>query len=279
MHRVCGIGFGVATHALFFFTLYRVFLFLHADSVLSPPGSLWLDALLALLFAVPHSVLLHQAMRRRLGKWISAPFYGCFFCAATCLTLLVTFAGWRSSELTIWHLTGLPGRAVEAAYVGSWLMLFYSLCVSGIGYQTGFLPWWEWVRGRPVRKREFRPRNIYQVLRHPVYLSFMATVWFNPVMTLDRLQLALIWTAYIFVGSWLKDGRLTYYLGETYLAYEEKVPGYPLMPFGPLARRKRPASEVESAVAWTMARRSDIRRPEPVVQKPCVLATQQSPAG
>ncbi|HET6881695.1 MAG TPA: NnrU family protein [Pirellulales bacterium] len=239
MRRACGIGFGIATHALFFFTLYRVFVFLLADTVASPVGPLWYDAVLALNFAVPHSLVLHQATRRRLMKWIPAPFYGCFFCAVTCVTLLLLFAGWRSSETTIWRLTGWARLSVEGAYVGSWLLLFFSLCVSGLGYQTGFLPWWDWVRGRPARKRDFKPRNIYRVLRHPVYLSFMATVWFNPVMTLDRLLLALIWTAYIFVGSWLKDGRLEFYLGDTYRAYEEQVPGYPFLPFGPLARRRR----------------------------------------
>lgn len=240
MRRACGIAFGVATHALFFYTLYRVFFFLFADRVPSPAGSLWYDLLLAAQFGLIHSFLLHFKTRKHLSPWIPAPFYGCFFSAATSVTLLVIFAGWRSAELTVWRLTGWPRTVVEAAYIGSWLMLFYSLCVSGIGYQTGFIPWWTWVRGRQQPRRPFAPRNIYRVLRHPVYLSFMATVWFNPVMTLDRLLLAGVWTAYIFVGSWLKDERLIHYLGDTYRAYQLKVPGYPFMPFGPLARRKLP---------------------------------------
>ena len=252
MRRACGIGFGVATHALFFYTLYRVFFFLFADRVPAPAGSLWYDFLLAGQFGVIHSFLLHYKTRKRLSSWISAPFYGCFFSAATCLTLLVLFAGWRSAEPTVWRLTGWPRTLIEAAYVGSWLMLLYSLCVSGIGYQTGFLPWWHWIRGREVPRRPFAPRNIYLVLRHPVYLSFMATVWINPVMTLDRLLLAVVWTGYIFVGSWLKDERLVHYLGDTYRAYQEKVPGYPLMPFGPLARRrKKEKAEVLSALTMT----------------------------
>ncbi|HQU46927.1 MAG TPA: NnrU family protein [Pirellulales bacterium] len=239
MRRACGIAFGIATHALFFYTLYRVFVFLFADRAPSPPGPLWYDFVLAGEFGAIHSFLLHPTTRRRLSPWIPPPFYGCFFSAATCLTLLIMFAGWRSAGPTLWRLTGFSRLVVEAAYVGSWLTLFYSLCVSGLGYQTGFTPWWHWVRGRPVPKREFRPRNIYLVLRHPVYLSFMATVWFNPVMTLDRLLLAAVWTCYIFVGSWLKDERLIHYLGETYRVYQQRVPGYPLMPFGPLARRRR----------------------------------------
>jgi protein-S-isoprenylcysteine O-methyltransferase Ste14 len=239
MRRACGIAFGIFTHAVFFYTFYRVFRFLHADTVVSPAGSLWYDTLLAGQFGVLHSLLLHPTTRRRLEAWIPGPLYGCFFSLATCATLLVMFAGWGSAETTVWRLTGWPRLAVEAGYLSSWGMLFYSLCVSGLGYQTGFTPWWNWVRGRSAARREFRPRNIYMVLRHPVYLSFMASVWFNPVMTVDRLLLALVWSAYIFVGSWLKDERLAYFLGDTYRAYQEKVPGYPFMLLGPLARRER----------------------------------------
>ena len=251
MHRTCGIAFGIATHALFFVTLYRVFRFLQGDAVPSPAGSLWYDALLAAQFGILHSLLLYPATRRRLEAWIPSPFYGCFFCTMTCVSLLAMFAGWRAAEPTFWRLTGAARVFVDGAYVGAWLLLFYSLCVSGLGYQTGFLPWWHWVRQRPAPKREFRPRNIYLLLRHPVYLSFMATVWFNPVMTLDRLLLALVWTAYIFVGSWLKDERLAFYLRDTYRAYQEQVAGYPFMPFGPLARRK--PRETQSTIALPQA--------------------------
>src|SRR5690242_15486511 len=97
MRRICGIGFGIAVHGLFFFTAYRLFRFLHADSVASPHGSLGIDILLASQFAASHSLLLWRGVRQRLSRWIQPPFYGCFFCAATCLSLLAMFAGWRSS--------------------------------------------------------------------------------------------------------------------------------------------------------------------------------------
>jgi hypothetical protein len=55
-------------------------------------------------------------------------------------------------------------------------------------------------------------------------------------MTLDRAVLTAIWTAYIFIGSHLKDRRLLYYLGDVYRRYQARVPGYPFFLFGPLAR-------------------------------------------
>ncbi len=252
MRRACGIAFGVFTHGLFFFTVYHLSRFLHADTVASPPGSLAKDALLAGQFAVIHSLLLHPSVRQRLTKWIPRAFYGCFFCVATCVTLLVVFFGWQSAEPTVWRLTGWAKAPVEAMFFASWAGLFYSLYLSGLGYQTGFTPWRHWLQGRPLPNREFRPRSVYLVLRHPVYLSFMGLVWFNPVMTLDRLLLAVVWSVYIFIGSYLKDERLAYFLGKTYRLYQERVPGYPFMPVGPLARRK--PSETSDVIPLSPAR-------------------------
>ena len=49
-------------------------------------------------------------------------------------------------------------------------------------------------------------------------------------------SLIACWTVSIFIGSVLKDRRLARYLGEDYRAYQARVPGYPGIPFGPLAR-------------------------------------------
>ena len=43
-------------------------------------------------------------------------------------------------------------------------------------------------------------------------------------------------TVYVAVGSWFKDRRLIFYLGDAYRGYQERVPGYPLVGFGPLGR-------------------------------------------
>ena len=84
----------------------------------------------------------------------------------------------------------------------------------------------------------------YCLLRHPVNLRFLGLIWFNPEMTFDRATLALTWTAYIFIGSYLKDQRLRYDAGETDRCYQTRVPGCPFVSFGPLG--KLTAVELES---------------------------------
>jgi hypothetical protein len=68
-------------------------------------------------------------------------------------------------------------------------------------------------------------------------------------MTIDHALLTGTWTLYIFVGSVLKDRRLEFYLRDDYREYAARVPGYPGMPFGPLARWPKPKSDAQSPVA------------------------------
>lgn len=227
LRRGAGILFGVATHVLFAFTVWHLFFFLRdGRPAEGSMAGLAIDCGLALGFAIPHSLLLWPPCAQRLKRWIAPQFYGCFYCVATCLTLLVLFHGWRGHAWLVWEARGVARSCVQAAFLGSWISLFYSLHLTGLGYQTGFTPWWHWVRGRPSPRRNFVPRGAYHYLRHPVYLSFLGLIWFTPRMTLDHAILTSVWTVYIFVGSHLKDERLAYFLGASYREYQARVPGY-----------------------------------------------------
>jgi methanethiol S-methyltransferase len=242
MQRLLGIALGFGTHLLFFTTVWYLFWFLKGGE--PPEGAnndgLGVDLALALLFVVPHSPLLHRKVRARLERLISPSFYGCFFTIVTCTTLLATIWLWRPSPVVVWQFGPTGRQIITVAFIGCWVGLFYSLSLTGLGYQTGWTPFWYWVRREPAPRREFRPRGAYMILRHPVYLSVLGLCWFTPVMTLDRVVLTAVWSTYIFIGSYLKDVRLVYYLGERYRDYQARVPGYPGIFWGPLAR-VRPA--------------------------------------
>ncbi|HLN30194.1 MAG TPA: hypothetical protein VK395_20795 [Gemmataceae bacterium] len=243
--RTFWIIFGAGTQILFALTVSRLFPFLQGGhprlGLLSGHADLatrwyWVDALLAAQFAILHSWLLLPQTRQRLERWVPSPQYGCFFCVATCLSLLLAIETWQPSPLALWRFTGAARTVVQVAFVLTWGALFYSLSLTGLGYQTGWTPWWAWVRGKKPPPREFRPIGAYHILRHPIYLSFLGLVWLTPIMSLDRAVLTAVWTLYIFVGSYLKDRRLLFYLGDVYRRYQARVPGYPLFFWGPLAR-------------------------------------------
>lgn len=238
LRRFAGCALGVAVHALFALTIYQLFWFLKDGPADRREGSLFINALLALQFTLPHSALLHPAVKKRLESWVSPAFYGLLYTTVTCGSLLLLFACWRPVGPTVWRATGTMGTATTAAFFASWTALFYSLHLTGLGFQTGLTPWLAWVRRQPLPRRVFRPNGAYRWLRHPVYLSFMGLVWFTPTVTLDHAVLTGIWTGYLLLGSWLKDRRFEHHVGEPYREYVARVPGYPLAFMGPLGKRK-----------------------------------------
>jgi protein-S-isoprenylcysteine O-methyltransferase Ste14 len=235
-------GFGtllaLAAHLLLPVTVWFLFPFLMGGSIPTEETAGWWrrDLFLIVQFSVSHSVLLVPSVRQRIGGCLPGPLYGCFFTATTCLSLLFLILAWQTSSIVLWNLDGWARFAIQGAYVLSWGALIYTMSPTGYGFQTGWTPFWSWVRGQPPPRRRFVTRGVYQWLRHPVYLSFLGQIWFTPTMTLDRGLLTGLLTIYIFIGSALKDRRLVGYLGDVYRQYQERVPGYPLIGFGPLGR-------------------------------------------
>jgi protein-S-isoprenylcysteine O-methyltransferase Ste14 len=233
MRRLLGITFGLLTQVLFLATLLPLYRFLRNDGAAAPEGSLWIDATLALGFAIPHSILLYPPTRKFVTRWLPSELYGCLFCFVTCLSLLLQFSLWRGSQSVLWSWPESVQPVIRAAFLCCWGLTFYSLWLTGLEYQTGLGPWWHWVRGRAVPRRQFQPRGIYRAMRHPVYLSFLGLVWLTPVLTADRVVLIGVWTAYVFVGSFLKDRRLARALGDPYVQYLSQVPAYPFLAWSP----------------------------------------------
>ena len=171
LRRLAGISFGIGTQVVFAFTAVDLFSFLKYGAVPSPGSWFLVDALLALQFAIPHSLLLHPAVRKRLRPWISPEFYGAFFCVGTSISLLLVFAFWRGTNSAVWELQGTAAHCMVGAYFCSWAALLYSVSLTGLGFQTGWTQWLCWYRGEKLARREFTPRGLYRFLRHPVYLS------------------------------------------------------------------------------------------------------------
>lgn len=245
MMRFLGIAIALIAHLLLGVTVWFLFPFLMGSQALPgkepAPGWWVLDILLVAQFCLAHSLLLAPAVRRRLECLVSRPLYGCCFTVVTCVSLLLLVLAWQRSLVVIWQLSGLAKMAMQAGYLSSWAGLFYAIGLTGYGLQTGWTSFRAWVRGEAPPRRVFAARGAYRWLRHPVYLCFLGLVWFTPSMTLDRVLFTGLMTAYIFLGSYLKDRRLMFYLGDVYREYQARVRGYPLIGFGPLGRVPRSA--------------------------------------
>jgi protein-S-isoprenylcysteine O-methyltransferase Ste14 len=234
--RFAGLAFGIGTQLLFLYTVVYLFLFLRYGGSNQQAGWLAVDLLLSIGFAIPHSLILAPPVQQFLKRWIPAGLLGCVHCAVTCLTLLVMFRFWRASPDVVWLFDGWSEAVILGLFYSSWAVLLYSIWLTGMGYQTGLTQWWYWAISKKPAVRPFVTNGIYRWMRHPVYLSFLGLIWFTPSMTADHFVLTLIWTAYIYLGSWFKDRRLYRYIGDAYREYGRRVPGLPFIGIGSLRR-------------------------------------------
>jgi protein-S-isoprenylcysteine O-methyltransferase Ste14 len=250
MSRWLGVLLGFGAHAMLGVTVWFLFPFLMdssaPESKASPAWWSW-DILLIVQFGLSHSVLLYPPVRDWLERYLHGALHGVFFTLITCISLLLLVLTWQQSSIEYWRLEGWERYAIQAAYLASWVALAYTVSLTGAGFQTGWTPFWAWLRGKPRPRRRFEIRGAYRWLRHPVYLSFLGLVWFTPTMTLDRALLTGLMTGYVFLGSYFKDRRLLFFLGDAYRDYQSEVPGYPVIGLGPLGRV--PNSTIPSTLA------------------------------
>lgn len=237
--RWIGNAFGIGTQLLFLGTVVYLFQFLRFGAFYAHDYWMVTDPLLAIGFAIPHSLLLAPPIAAKVKRYVPAALMGCLHCTMTCLSLILMFQFWGRSSIELWHLSGIGEQMMLAGFYGSWVVLLYSLYLTGLGYQTGLTQWWYWMLRKPLPQRKFVVTGIYRWMRHPVYLSFLGLIWFTPVMTLDHALLTVVWTIYIYLGSVFKDRRLLKFIGEPYREYATRVSGLPVIGIGSLRRWKR----------------------------------------
>ena len=117
LRRLAGFAFGIGTQALFAVTVVGLFSFLRYGATRSSGSWIFIDCLLALQFAIPHSLLLHPRTRSALKHWVPTEFYGAFFCVCTCVSLWLIFAFWQRTTTILWDLDGLAANAVVGCFL------------------------------------------------------------------------------------------------------------------------------------------------------------------
>lgn len=195
------------------------------------------DIGLAVQFPLLHSFLLSRTGRgwlARLGPLgLGADLSTTTYALIASAQLLAVFLLWSPSHVIWWSARGLARTACWLGFGLAWLFLGRSLYDAGLALQTGFLGWSAVWQGRKPAFATFPTQGLFQICRQPVYLAFAVTLWVSPVVTPERLGLALLWTVYCMLGPLHKERRCLRYYGDAYRDYQQAVP-YWL----PLRRRK-----------------------------------------
>lgn len=76
----------------------------------------------------------------------------------------------------------------------------------------------------PDNKEPMRLSGLYCLVRHPIYFFSLPLVWLSPVLTINRLTIAILFTLYFYFGAKHEETSLRDEFGPDYDAYRQQVP-------------------------------------------------------
>jgi methanethiol S-methyltransferase len=66
--------------------------------------------------------------------------------------------------------------------------------------------------------------GLYAYVRHPLYTAGLVFIWFSSEMTVNRLALWIVFSAYTIIGAFFEERKLIRDFGSVYAEYKSKTP-------------------------------------------------------
>jgi protein-S-isoprenylcysteine O-methyltransferase Ste14 len=121
-----------------------------------------------------------------------------------------------------YHLTGAWGLVLRGLQVAGIALAIRSSARLDVLDLAGIRE----VQASPRHPRQPMPLQLsgpYALVRHPIYLGWIAMVFAAPDMTYNRLAFASISTLYLVVATPLEERSLEQAFGDSYREYQRKV--------------------------------------------------------
>ncbi len=184
-----------------------------------------LYALAWLSFGVGHSLLASEGVKRRLEPALGAFYrlsYNLF--AALHIGAVMAFGAFLFGDATPLAKPEWVARALQAAYVTGWFVLFYGLSAYDLGLFAGTRQIRDRVRGIEGPTEEpFHYKGPLCYIRHPIYLGAVLILVGRVATTLD-LATAFWGCLYLLIGAAFEERKLLRLYGEAYADYRNRVP-------------------------------------------------------
>jgi methanethiol S-methyltransferase len=187
-------------------------------------SSFWLILGFGLVFGVIHSTLASRRVKafsaRAFGPKTSRH-YRLLYVIAAAITSLAYFAPVVLLKDTGFYEIPVPWRYLTLILqLSAGILLIVTLFQTSLLHFTGLAS----LFGEKQSADRLITGGFYRYTRHPIYLFSLILLWLLPVMTWNRLALAIGVTVYTLIGSLLEERRLAAQFGQEYLEYKKRTP-------------------------------------------------------
>src|SRR5262245_58624684 len=187
-------------------------------------AALAIDGGLLVLFALQHSGMARPGFKRWLTRFLPGPAERSTYVLLSSAALLVLFWQWRPLGGLVWEVPGGGARAaVVALFATGWLTVLGTTFLINHFDLFGLRQVWLAFRGVPYTQLRFATPWPYRVVRHPLYVGWLAVFWATPTMTAAHLLFAVGMTVYILAAVRWEERDLVAAHPE-YAAYRRRVP-------------------------------------------------------
>jgi methanethiol S-methyltransferase len=208
--------------------LFSVFLFFGPPDLVKMGWSesvarTW-DAALSFMFFGQHSGMLRKGFRARLGGLVPPHYHGALYAIVSGVALTIVVGLWQESSIWVHRFEGFPRLLMRGLFLlamggFAWgistLRSFDPLGLASIGAH---------LHGKAPGQHEFVVRGPYRWVRHPLYCFSIVLIWSCPDVTADRLLFNLLWTLWIYFGTFLEEADLVAEFGDAYRDFQRNVP-------------------------------------------------------
>jgi protein-S-isoprenylcysteine O-methyltransferase Ste14 len=172
------------------------------------------------LFAAHHSVFARTRVKNAVVSVVPAALERSVYVWLSSVLLCVVCAAWRPLPGTVYEAAGwirvaLYGiQALGLVFVWRGASVVDALELAGIRQAA---------LQRAPRAEALRTTGPFAIVRHPIYLGWVALVFATPAMTANRLLFATLSSAYIILAIPWEERSLVAAHGDRYRAYQRSV--------------------------------------------------------
>ncbi len=187
-------------------------------------SSFWLILCFGAAFGVIHSTLASgrvKAFAPRVFGLRASRHYRLFYVTTAAITSLGYFAPVVLLKDAALYEIPVPWRYLTLVLqLGTGILFIVTLFQTSLLHFTGLAS----LSGEKPSPDRLITNGFYRYTRHPLYLFSLILLWMLPVMTWNRLALAIGVTVYTLIGSLLEERRLAAQFGQEYLDYKKHTP-------------------------------------------------------